>query len=534
MASTNSYIVTVRKGHDPHGVAKGHDLKPKKVWKHALNGFCAELTDEDVEKLRKNPHVKRVEENFTIFALDLPWGLDRINQRTPVLDGLYTAVGLGEDVDVYVIDSGIRDTHEQFRNPDGSSRVRLGYDVFGEDARDYHGHGTHVFGIIGGNTVGVAPRCRGISARILNPGGYGSWDGYISAADWIIADVEASGAVAVVNASIGGPRIEAANAATDAMVKAGILVFVAAGNDSDDASNHSPASAELAVTVGASGLDSSGDFRAGFSNFGPMVDIFAPGVGIRSAYHTSDTAEATMSGTSMACPAATGVGAIARGLNRTATPAEVLARMLETATQGVVQDDQGSTRDLLYSLMDSVQEPDVPVVNQPPKVDFSWIETAPRNFSFTPVVTDDGQIIRSMWGFGDGQVSGQLPGLYEGIHGYQAPGDYTVTLEVTDNERAPGHAQKVLTVVDPNPEPEPEPEPERTLTGTVVNQKGNKTAVLTYTGFKGTSVHVKADGVRISTAPNNGTFPHNFGKGRCPIYQVCEVDASACSPEWTK
>jgi oryzin len=146
--------------------------------------------------------------------------------------------------------------------------------------------------------------------------------------------------------SLGGELSEALNAAAASTIKAGVTVVVAAGNDGADASGYSPASAPDAITVGA--IDKT-NTRADFSNFGPVLDVFAPGVDVLSAWIGSPDAQNTISGTSMATPHVAGLAAYLIGLENLATPAAVVARIQDLASKGAIPNPENSKNYLAYN-----------------------------------------------------------------------------------------------------------------------------------------------------------------------------------------
>jgi oryzin len=150
-----------------------------------------------------------------------------------------------------------------------------------------------------------------------------------------VANITAEGrqAVSVISMSLGGPQSDAFNTAVQAAYDAGVLSVVAAGNQGDDSQYYSPASAPSAVTVGAVDVK---NVRASFSNYGTLVDVFAPGVDVLSAWIGSDDATETISGTSMATPHVAGLSLYLMALEKLASPAEVTARIVELATKGAV------------------------------------------------------------------------------------------------------------------------------------------------------------------------------------------------------
>src|SRR5690606_27704255 len=175
----------------------------------------------------------------------------------------------------YVIDSGIRGTHTEF-----SGRVNYVFDAIndGQNGNDCLGHGTHVAGTIGGATYGVAKNVTLKSMRVLDCTGNGAVSGLLDAIDWVTANRQGP---SVVNISITiNAAVSIIDDAINASVASGITYVIAAANNGQDACNFSPARAADAITVGATG---STDLRGGYSNFGPCLDIFAPGSGIYSA-----------------------------------------------------------------------------------------------------------------------------------------------------------------------------------------------------------------------------------------------------------
>jgi subtilisin family serine protease len=157
------------------------------------------------------------------------------------------------------------------------------------------------------------------------------------------------GGKAVVNMSVGGSFSAAVNSAVAGLTRAGVTVVTAAGNEDVDAANTSPASAASAITVGA--IDATTDKRASFSNFGSVVDIFAPGVDVQSVGIISDTAVRTLSGTSMASPHVAGLAAYLMSLEGITDPAAVATRMQElaTATGAKVSDPGTGTKNAIIA-----------------------------------------------------------------------------------------------------------------------------------------------------------------------------------------
>lgn len=292
-----------------------------------LAGFSARMSEEQAESLSEDPAVAYVEEDGIVEIAatqsNAPWGLDRIDQRDRPLNGTYSYTRTGSGVNVYIIDTGIRRTHTQF-----GGRAFVGFDAIGDgrNTSDCNGHGTHVAGTVGGSTYGVAKGVRLFAVRVLNCSGQGSTSGVISGVNWVTSNHTKP---AVANMSLGGGISSSLDTAVRNSIAAGVTYAVAAGNSNVDASNSSPARVSEAITVGSSTIN---DARSSFSNFGSVVDVFAPGSSITSAWYTSDTATATISGTSMASPHVAGVAARVLQGSPGSSPATVRNSIVNAAT----------------------------------------------------------------------------------------------------------------------------------------------------------------------------------------------------------
>lgn len=350
----SQYIVTLR----PEGIAAYGDLSALAAalarqyggeifqeYRHALKGFALRLSAAAAEVLSMEPAVDWVEEDGIVQAdgtqMSPPWGLDRIDQRNLPLDSIYNYPVNGTGTHVYVIDTGIRTTHLEF-----GGRASGVYTAIndGWGTNDCNGHGTHVSGSIGGATYGVAKAASLHAVRVLGCDGTGATSGVIAGVDWVTANHLNP---AVANMSLGGPGNTSLDTSVQNSISSGVTYVVAAGNSTADACLYSPSRVGPALTVGAS---DSADLVAGFSNQGSCVDLFAPGVGVLSAYNTSDTAMATLQGTSMAAPHVAGVAAMYLAANPSATPASVANAIIAQGTANVLSSlTAGSPNLLLFS-----------------------------------------------------------------------------------------------------------------------------------------------------------------------------------------
>ncbi|MEV4624960.1 S8 family peptidase [Micromonospora sp. NPDC049523] len=312
----------------------------------ALNGFSARLTPTQVAALRDDPAVAYLapDQRVGIDVAQTPatWGIDRIDQRNLPLNNTYNYDQTGAGVTAYVIDTGIRPTHTQF-----GGRVFPGYTAIadGNGTNDCNGHGTHVAGTIGSTTYGVAKAVRLVPVRVLDCGGGGSFASVIAGIDWVTANHSGP---SVANMSLGGGAYQPIDDAVTNSINSGVTYVLAAGNNNGNACALSPARTPTAITVGASTSADSRDTT--YSNWGPCLDLFAPGTGITSAWPSSDTGTNTISGTSMASPHVAGAAALYLSTNPTATPATVTAAILGRATPNVLANvGTGSPNLLLFT-----------------------------------------------------------------------------------------------------------------------------------------------------------------------------------------
>jgi subtilisin family serine protease len=340
------------------------------VYDAALSGFAIRVADEAAELIAADANVAYVEQD-SVAGIPEPagfaatdateglagelspaatdaftqtsavWGLDRIDQRLLPLNSQYVYLVRSADVHAYIIDTGILNTHTQF-----TGRIGNGFTAIadGNGSVDCNGHGSHVAGTVGGTTYGVAKKVMLHPVRVLGCTGSGSNSGVIAGVNWVTANHVKP---AVANMSLGGGLSFALRTAVERSIKAGVVYVVAAGNSDDNACLYSPASVPAAITVGATDKT---DTRASFSNWGNCVDVFAPGVGIKSAWYTSTTATNIIDGTSMASPHVAGVVALYLQSNQAATPAQAAAWVVSQATPGIILNPMtGSPNLLLYN-----------------------------------------------------------------------------------------------------------------------------------------------------------------------------------------
>jgi cerevisin len=299
-------------------------------------------------------HVTHTKSHAQIRAADSQtnavWNLQAISTRQPVggtdpEQEIYTYTynqPIGDGVDIYVIDTGVYIEHDEFQG-----RASWGWAAQGLTQEDGNGHGTHVAGIAAGEFYGVAKKANIIAVRVLGADGQGSDANGIDGINWVAANVWVTGRPSIACMAWTVPFNKGVNDATTVLIVDRITVVAAAGNDARDASGYSPASAPAVVVVGSSDITNA---MMSDSNFGDILNVFAPGVDILSAYIPEPDDLAIISGTSQACAHVAGIAAALRSQDATLTPGPMFEKILSLATQNVITGvPAGTTTNLVYN-----------------------------------------------------------------------------------------------------------------------------------------------------------------------------------------
>ncbi len=502
------------------------------VYGDAINGFAVKADANALAAIRANPSVEYVEpvQVMRAIATQAPtpsWGLDRIDQANLPLNNSFTYPTGGGAVHVYVIDTGLLTTHNDFTGRVGISSNHIQPTGGSPAWTDCAGHGTHVSGTIAGTTYGILKTATVHAVRVLDCNGSGTSASVIAGINWVIANAVQP---AVSNMSLGGGADVSIDNATNAMANAGIVSAVAAGNSNGaNACSFSPARAANAVTVGAT---TNTDARSSFSNIGTCLDIFAPGSAITSDYIGSNSATAILSGTSMASPHVAGVAALYRSQNPSATAAQTLTALITNATLNKVTNaGTGSPNRLLYmGFLNGAPPP----TNQNPTANFTY-NCVPKldgsgvdcTFNGTTSTDPDGTVVGWSWSSPNRQVKSGS------IITYPFPNGSTpsVTLTVTDNAGGTGSKTQQINTGGPPPPPTNQP-PVANITYNCVPRVPNVGSDCTFNGSTSTD-----DGTIVSytwSAPNKtpktgvtATYP--FPAGATPSITLTVVDNGGLS-----
>lgn len=324
-------------GLDPQGVTV------KQVYGTLVQGFAAQLSSQNVKKLRSDSRVQYIEQDQEVYSTgsqnNATWGIDRSDQRSLPLNSTYKYSTEASNVTAFIIDTGINTGHEDF-----GGRAKWGINTADRKDEDCNGHGSHVAGTVGGAKYGIAKGVKLIGVKVLRCDGKGHSSGVIKGIEWAASQKRGP---AVANMSLGSPASQTTDDAVRAAVRKGLTMVVAAGNTNEDACNFSPARTSEAITVNSSDKN---DRRSSFSNYGRCTDIFAPGSSITSAWMGRRNATKTISGTSMATPHVAGSVALMLAKNPDLTPAQVAQKLYANSTKNKIKDiGTGSPNRLLFT-----------------------------------------------------------------------------------------------------------------------------------------------------------------------------------------
>lgn len=338
MINPGRYLIVLENSASFNGFVELIGSKIGYTYENVFNGFSAELDDRQLKLLESDSRVKAIFHSSKVKLYgtqeSATWGIDRCDQESSVLDRSYSWIHDGKGVTAYIVDTGIFAAHPDF----GGRAVAL-KDVTSDRGTKYenidgHGHGTHVAGTIGSMSYGIAKAVSLVGIKVFDRKGSEATDETVLAGiDEAIKHHKANKTLAVMNLSLGGEASEVLDLGVKKAIEAGITVVVAAGNDSKDACNDSPARLPEAVTVAAI---SKGDKISFFSNYGKCVDIMAPGSGITSLKPAAG-GSATMSGTSMASPHVAGIAALILSANPQFQPTDVSEYLIETSIKDVAK-----------------------------------------------------------------------------------------------------------------------------------------------------------------------------------------------------
>lgn len=527
------------------------------IYEHALRGFSIRLPPQAVAALERNPHVKYVETDYErhAFAQEIPTGIQRIFADTNSSIDIDGSDDYRVDVGVAVIDTGIDFQHPDLNVAGGvncTSSIFFPSCVAGGD--DDHYHGTHVAGTIGAldngdGVVGVAPGARLYAVKVLNKrgSGYSSW--IIAGIDWVAANAYK---IEVANMSLGGAGYSQAEYdAIQGAVEKGVAFAVAAGNEDDDANNYSPSAFDNVLTVSALAdfdgepgylgrptcRDDQDDTLADFSNWGPEVDIAAPGVCILSTYPLEKGGYGTISGTSMASPHAAGALALLASANNPGDETDVYALYNQVIDAGnyIWTDDSGdTTKEALLDVGNTAVFAPILIAtggttNTPPNVSISSpangteIESGfELNFLGSATDVEDGDLTGSLaW---TSSLDGPI-GTGGSVSAVLSVGTHTITASATDTGGLEGTANVTVEVSSASNQ--------LSLSVLAYKVRATKYADLTWSGATSTCVDIYRNNSNIATPINTTPFTYRDGPLdkliKSATYKVCEAGTDKCS-----
>ncbi|ODV93627.1 hypothetical protein PACTADRAFT_4530 [Pachysolen tannophilus NRRL Y-2460] len=340
------------------------DCVQKKISFGDFEGFSGDFTKDIIQKLETNPLIADITPDIIVKALDddaveiepensskeAPRHLVRLSQQEKIQEGQamkyhYDPEFEGQNVNAYVIDTGVFVEHPEFEG-----RASVGADFTGSGIEDVQGHGTHVAGIIGSKTFGVAKQINIVAVKVLDNYGTGSLSSVIEGLEYAVNHMKKSGLPGVANLSLGAIKNSVLNNAISAAYGEGLIVVCAAGNANINACEDSPASSPFSIAVGA--IDDRSDNIASFSNWGECVNIFASGVYVESLYNRNVYRTVLMSGTSMSSPSVAGqVGIL---LSQGIDPKEIADTLYDLSTQDAIPSSaidarEGTPNRLVYN-----------------------------------------------------------------------------------------------------------------------------------------------------------------------------------------
>ncbi|KAJ1306150.1 hypothetical protein OPQ81_010861 [Rhizoctonia solani] len=363
---TRTYIVKLKSGIAPgsHISSSSFSQYNERVYdSRVFNGYAIGLTPGamDLLKTKYAEQIEYTEEDQIVHVAseivqrDATWGLRRITQKETLPKGSSSVAlnytysydsSAGEGVDIYIFDTGVYIEHEEF----GGRATHAPVFVPNSEPGDKFGHGTHCAGTAAGTRYGVAKKANIIDVKVLGDDGSGTTSGILDGLSWAVANSKSTNRPGVINMSLGsfGSSTSAQSDAVRQTIASGLTVVVAAGNQRTSATDWTPANVDEAIVVG--NLDITGG-QYWTSNYGPTLDLFAPGTDIISAGVTGPTDTQVDTGTSMAAPHVAGIAAYLLSLEGSYTPAELSARIISLAVPGVFNALSPNTTNLVAQLL---------------------------------------------------------------------------------------------------------------------------------------------------------------------------------------